>query len=169
VPEAGEPDAADDAVRTTWFVDGSNVVGAGADGWWNDRPAAFARFAAVVATWTNEHDDDVVLVYDGASTDEIARVAGGRLRIEFAPRRGRDAADDRIVELVDGHVDGHLDARLDAQDRDVPPADGPTVVVTSDKGLVGRLRTGVEVEGAGTFRRRLGLDVGGGRRSPGRR
>ena len=37
-----------------------------------------------------------------------------------------------------------------------------------DKGLVARLRTGVEVEGAGTFRRRLGLDVGGGRRGRGR-
>ena len=137
---------------TTWFVDGSNVVGAGADGWWNDRPAAFARFAAAVATWTNDHDDDVVLVYDGGSSAAIERAAGGNLRIEFAARRGRDAADDRIVELVAAHLDAE------------PPPAGATVVVTSDKGLVARLRSSVEVEGAGTFRRRLGLDVGGGRR-----
>ena len=137
---------------TTWFVDGSNVVGAGADGWWNDRPAAFARFAAAVAAWANEHEDAVVLVYDGGRSDEVARLAGGDLRIEFATRRGRDAADDRIVELVDAHLDAE------------PSPVGPTVVVTSDRGLAARLRAGVEVEGAGTFRRRLGLDGGGGRR-----
>ncbi len=139
---------------TTWFVDGSNVVGAGADGWWNDRPAAFARFAAALATWTNEREDQVVLVYDGGPVPEVARCAGGNLRIEFAARRGRGAADDRIVELVDAHLGG-----------DAPVvADGSTIVVTSDKGLVARLRSPVEVEGAGTFRRRLGLGVGGGRR-----
>ena len=143
--EVGEPEG-----RTTWFVDGSNVVGAGADGWWNDRTAAFARFAAAVARWTNAHEDDVVLVFDGASDPSIATAAGGDLRIEFAPRRGRDAADDRIVELVDAHLDAPSGAGV-----------ARTVVVTSDRGLAGRLRSGVAVEGAGTFRRRLGLDVGG--------
>lgn len=140
------------AERTTWFVDGSNVVGAGADGWWNDRAGAFARFADAVAAWSNDHDDEVVLVYDGAPSDEIARRAGGNLRIEFAPRRGRDAADDRIVELLAEHL--------------AADAPAPAVVVTSDKGLVARVRTGVGVEGAGTFRRRLGLGhgAGGGRR-----
>lgn len=144
------------APRTTWFVDGSNVVGAGADGWWNDRPAAFARFAAAVAAWTNEHDDAVVLVYDGDPAPAIERSAGGHLRIAFAARRGRDAADDRIVQLVDEHLDAG------------PAAGARTIVVTSDKGLVARLRSSVEVEGAGTFRRRLGLGVGGGRARGGR-
>ncbi|HRW37108.1 MAG: NYN domain-containing protein [Acidimicrobiales bacterium] len=143
-------DASAPGHRTTWFVDGSNVVGAGADGWWNDRTAAFARFATVLAGWTNAHEDQVVLVFDGASEPSIAVVAGGDLRIEFAPRRGRDAADDRIVELVEAHLG-------DPRRRD---AEG-VVVVTSDRGLADRLRSGVSVEGAGTFRRRLGLDVGG--------
>lgn len=138
---------------TTWIVDGSNVVGAGADGWWNDRAGAFARFAQVVARWANEGDDAVVLVFDGASDPAIARAAGGDLRIEFAPRRGRDAADDRIVELVDD---------LLGRPGTEPPH--RLVVVTADKGLVARLRTPCEVEGAGTFRRRLGLPVGGDRR-----
>jgi hypothetical protein len=140
--------------RIRWFIDGSNVVGAGADGWWNDRAGAFARFAAVVATWTNEHDDEVTLVFDGPPDAATERIAGGDLRIEFAPRRGRDAADDRIVELVA--------ERLAQPDRD--PAER-IVVVSADKGLVARLGTPCEVEGAGTFRRRLGLPVGGaGRR-----
>jgi hypothetical protein len=150
---AAEPASPSEAHPTTWIVDGSNVVGAGADGWWNDRAGAFARFAQVVARWANEGDDPVVLVFDGAPDPAIARAAGGDLRVEFAPRRGRDAADDRIVELVD---------ELLAQ-----PGWGTErrlVAVTSDKGLVARLRTPCEVEGAGTFRRRLGLGVGGGGR-----
>jgi hypothetical protein len=53
-----------------------------------------------------------------------------------ARRRGRNAADDEIVRLVDGCDDAR--------------------VVTSDAELVARVRAlGAEVEGAGRFRRRL--------------
>ena len=135
--------------RVTWFVDGNNVVGAGADGWWNDRPAAFERFAQAVARWANDHEAEVVLVFDGAPIERVAALAGGPLRIEFAPRRGRDAADDRIVELVDEQREAS--------------AGGSIVVATSDRGLVRRLREGTEVEGAGAFRRRLGLAMPRGR------
>ena len=65
--------------------------------------------------------------------------SGGNLTVEFAPRRGRDAADDRIVELV-----GEL-----FTDPDI-------TVVTSDKGLIERLPPGVVVERVAGFRRRLG-------------
>ena len=123
-----------------WIVDGSNVMGAGADGWWNDRPAAAARLTQVVAEWVRTHDDPVTLVFDGAPDPQVAALAGGLLRVEFAPRRGRDAADDRIVELV--HA---LDPELEV------------TVVTSDKGLRARLPTATVVEGAGRFRTRLGL------------
>ncbi len=125
---------------TTWVVDGNNVMGAVVRGWWNDPPAAAARLAAAVARWCVEHpDDQVVLVFDGRPRGEVAAPAGGNLRIEFAPRPKRDAADDRIVELLD---DLYVDPDLR--------------VVTSDRGLIARLPPGVEVVGGGRFGRALG-------------
>ena len=122
-----------------WLVDGNNVVGAGGDGWWNDPPAAAARLTQRVAEWCRTHGDDVLVVFDGRPQAHLEELAGGNLSVAFARRSGRDAADDRIVELVDERY-----------------ADEPAItVVTSDRGLVGRLPPGVEVEGAGAFRRRL--------------
>ncbi len=71
------------AVR--WIIDGNNVMGAGADGWWNDPTAASARLAQSVAKWCRTHDDDVILVFDGRPAEAVAQRAGGNLVIEFAP------------------------------------------------------------------------------------
>jgi predicted RNA-binding protein with PIN domain len=119
-----------------WVIDGNNVMGAAADGWWNDRPAAATRLAQQVAEWCRTHDDPVALVYDGAPVASVAVKEGGSLRIEFAPRPRRDAADDRIVELVE-------ELFVEPELR----------VVTSDKGLIARLPPGVDVVGSGAFRR----------------
>ena len=136
-----------------WVVDGNNVMGAGADGWWNDPVAAATRLAQIVAEWASGHDDQITLVFDGRPEPVVAERAGGNLTVDFARRAGRDAADDRIVELVDGGF-----------------ADTPDLtVVTSDKGLVSRLPPGVAIEGAGAFRRRLGLPGPGRGRGGGRR
>lgn len=124
-----------------WIVDGNNVMGAGADGWWNDPVAAAARLTQAVAEWSRTHQDRVILVFDGAPEPRVAELAGGNLSVAFATRRGRDAADDRIVELVDD---------LYAEVTDL-------TVVTSDKGLRDRLPPGVTSEGAGRFRTRIGL------------
>ena len=68
--------------------------------------------------------------------------------MDFARRPGRDAADDRIVEVVEERF-----------------ADEPDItVVTSDKGLRARLPPGVATEGAGAFRERIALPSRGGRR-----
>jgi 8-oxo-dGTP diphosphatase len=131
-----------------WIVDGNNVMGAGADGWWNDPTAAAVRLTQAVATWTNDHTDDVTLVFDGRPEPRLADLAGGLLTVDFARRPGRDAADDRIVELVD-------DAFADEPD---------LTVVTSDRGLRDRLPPGVATEGAGSFRTRIGLPRPGRRR-----
>jgi predicted RNA-binding protein with PIN domain len=121
-----------------WIIDGNNVMGSRPDGWWNDPLGAAERLTQSIAEWCRTHDDDVVVVYDGRPEERLRRLAGGNLSVDFATRRGRDAADDRIVELVDA-------------------ADDPRglIVVTSDRGLRGRL-SAVTVVGAGTFRRRLG-------------
>lgn len=124
----------------TWLVDGNNVMGAAIRGWWNDRPAAATRLTAAIARWCVDHpDDEVVVVFDGPSREDVTQLAGGNLRVEYAGSSARDAADDRIVELVD---ELYVDPAL--------------VVVTSDRGLVARLPPGLEVLGAGTYGRRLG-------------
>lgn len=122
-----------------WVVDGNNVMGAGADGWWNDPVGAAARLAQSVAEWCRDHDDPVVLVFDGKPQPAVEAAGGGNLTVAFARRPGRDAADDRIVELVEERY-----------------GDEPALtVVTSDRGLAARLPPGVAVEGAGRFRGRL--------------
>lgn len=120
-----------------WFLDGNNIMGSVPDGWWNDPPAAAARLAQRVGRWCQTHDDPVVLVFDGARQESVALAAGGNLVIEFAPRPGRDAADDRIVTLVDAATAGGTTGAR---------------VVTADRGLVQRLPSGVEVLGPRAFR-----------------
>ena len=137
-----------------WIVDGNNVMGAGADGWWNDPVGASVRVTQAVAEWCRGHDDAVTVVFDGRPEPRLADLAGGTLAVDFARRPGRDAADDRIVEVVDA---GYAD---------VPDL----TVVTSDRGLAARLPPGVAVEGAGAFRERIGLPrPGQGRRGGGSR
>ena len=134
---------ADDHYRglVIWLIDGNNVYGSRPDGWWNDRAAASGRFAQRVAEWCRAHDDEVTLVFDAPVPEATLMQAGGNLSIHEAPRRGRNAADDHIVEL----------ARVERNtgDRDV-------TVVTSDKGLRQRLPTSVDVIGAGRFRELIG-------------
>jgi predicted RNA-binding protein with PIN domain len=125
---------------TTWLIDGNNVFGSRPDGWWNDREAAMRRLAQSIAEWCRTHEDPVVLVFDGPVDATASSLQGGNLRIEAAPYRRRDAADDRIVELA-----GDL---------------SQASVVTADEGLRRRLseRCGdrVELIGVGRFRDLIG-------------
>jgi predicted RNA-binding protein with PIN domain len=116
-----------------WIVDGNNVFGSRPDGWWNDRDAAARRLAQSVAVWCRTLDDDVALVFDAPVAPTTFELGGGNLTIVESRRRGRDAADDRIVELV---------AEID---------DDEPRVVTSDRGLRARLPDRVRVMGAGRF------------------
>lgn len=120
-----------------WVIDGNNVFGSRPDGWWNDRPAAQRRLTQRVAEWCRTHTDDVTLVFDAPVDAGTAALAGGNLTVVEATRRGRDAADDEIVDLVTG---------ADATD----VAD--VAVVTSDRGVRARLPGAVEIVGVGRFR-----------------
>jgi predicted RNA-binding protein with PIN domain len=125
-----------------WVVDGNNVFGSRPDGWWNDRPAAQRRLTQRVAEWCRTHDEPVTLVFDAPVDDTAVALGGGNLVVIEARRRGRDGADDEIVELVAG-----------LQDEDRGDA---VTVVTSDRGLRARLPEHVEVVGVGRFRERVG-------------
>src|SRR3954452_11033124 len=114
----------------TWFIDAMNVIGSRPDGWWRDRDGAVRRFVGEVRAWAEE---DVTVVLDAGPDDLLGKA--GAVTVVRAARRGRDAADDEIV------------ARVAAGDR----------VTTSDVALAARVRDrGAEVEGAGSFLRRLG-------------
>ena len=115
-----------------------NVIGSKPDRWWNDVDRAVHRMVDSLRAFAERTGDDVTVVFDRRPRDlEPGRY--GDLVVAFAKRKGRNAADHDIVELV-------------AEDDD--PA-GITVV-TSDDRLAERVRElGADVAPAGRFRRRL--------------
>ena len=126
-----------------WIVDGNNVFGSQPDGWWRDRAAAAERLTTRVAAWCEAHDQRAVLVFDGRPVARVERAAGSaraHLEVAFAGHDSRDAADHRIVALVED--------RLPAED---------LTVVSADRGLIDRLPPGVAVEGPSRFLDRLAV------------
>lgn len=121
-----------------YLVDGMNVVGSRPDGWWRDRPAARRALVAKLAVLATDHD--VAVVFDGrAEPGEVEEAAQRNVLVRFAPG-GPNAADDAIVETVEGEHDP-----------------GSICVVSSDSTLVGRVTAlGAVVQGTGSFRRLLG-------------
>ncbi len=114
-----------------WFIDAANVIGSRPDGWWRDREGAARRFVGEVREWAS---DESTVVLDAGPDDLLG--TDGNVTVVRARRRGRNAADDEIVRLVDGRDDA--------------------LVVTSDAELARRVRElGAHVMGAGEFRRRL--------------
>src|SRR3954451_10441855 len=96
-------------------------MGAAADGWWRDRQGAVRRLLGRVQCYAGKVPEHVVLVLDQLQAD-IAEGENDGVTVRFATRRGRDAADDRIRELLAG-LDPH-----------------ETVVVTSDWALATDVR-----------------------------
>ncbi len=120
-----------------WLVDASNVIGSVPDGWWKDREGAARRLIEHLERFAETTGDPVTVVLD-AGPAELAGTQGG-LAVVLARRRGRDAADDEIVRLLEAHE-----------------APGEVTVATSDANLADRVRAlGAQVEGAKTFRGRL--------------
>ncbi|MDQ3570956.1 MAG: NYN domain-containing protein [Actinomycetota bacterium] len=119
-------------------VDAMNVIGSRPTGWWRDRHAAIHELLGRLQLLTAETGDEVILVIDAAPPD-LPEGSHGGVGVVPARRRGRDAADDRIVELVAGD-----------------PSPSTLVVVTSDRELRRRVTgLGARVWGAGELLRRL--------------
>lgn len=119
------------------LVDGMNVIGSRPDGWWRDRGAAALRLTERLRRLAAE-GEPVTLVLDGRPVEGLAAGEHEGVEVLYAERRGPDAADDRIVELV--------------RER----GSGGVRVVTSDRRLRERVQAlGCEVEGAGALLRRL--------------
>jgi len=137
-PPPASPGAGD---SLTLVVDGNNVMGARADGWWRDRPAAARRLLARVQCYASRVDHPVVVVFDVPQADLPEGDHGG-VAVRYARRPGRDAADDRIMEELksDRVTEGSAARR------------GRVELVTSDRELARRARAqGAVVSGAGAF------------------
>jgi predicted RNA-binding protein with PIN domain len=124
--------------RTRWLVDGMNLIGSRPDRWWNDPDRAVRRLIGELDRFAAATGDDLTVVFDRRPPD-LQPGRHGAVGVAFASRRGRNAADDEIVDLL-------------AADPD--PA-GATVV-TSDRRLAERVRdVGAGVEPSSRFRRRI--------------
>jgi predicted RNA-binding protein with PIN domain len=135
--------AMDQAGHRRLLVDGNNLMGAGAGGWWRDPPRAVRELVDRLRCYgaaTGEHPE---IVLDVPQPDLPEGDHDGVV-VHYATRRGRDAADDRIVELLDADRDAVADQ------------DAVVEVVTSDRDLAERARQrGALVTGAGRFLARL--------------
>lgn len=115
-----------------------NVLGSRPDGWWRDRDGAVRRLTEDL-TRAVEAGHRVTVVFDGAPVDALPEGEHGGVIVFYAGRPGADAADDRIVELVEAE-----------------PDPSSVMVVTSDRALVGRVEAaGAGVRGSGSFLREL--------------
>jgi predicted RNA-binding protein with PIN domain len=113
-------------------VDGMNVIGSRPDGWWRDRDGAVRRLHARLVARASERSETITLVLDGRPLSDLPEGTHDGIEVVYARRRGRDAADDRIVELVGA-----------------APEPEDLTVVTSDRALADRVRAlGADVVGA---------------------
>jgi predicted RNA-binding protein with PIN domain len=120
-------------------VDGMNVIGSRPDGWWRDRDGAVRRLLGRLQGLARIDGQAVLLVLDGKPLSDVPEGDHDGVAVRYATRRGPDAADDRIVELVGARVES-----------------GDVIVVTSDRDLRRRVEDlGATVTGAGTLLSRL--------------
>lgn len=119
-----------------WFVDGLNVIGSHPDGWWKDRQGAMARLVAMLERFATATGEEVTVVFEQPPSPPIDSTL---VAIAYAPRAGRDAADDEIVRRLE--ADRHPEQ---------------ISVVTSDLRLGERARPlGASVQPAAPFRKQL--------------
>lgn len=127
----------------TLVIDVRNVVGSRPDGWWHDPEGASRDLIEEVAASSLPADWHVVAVVDGPPSDRLPEAPLGPVEVLRAGR-GRDAADDRIVELLRDHE---------------VPRDASVTVVTADRELrdrVAAVRDDVALVGPTWLRDRLG-------------
>jgi predicted RNA-binding protein with PIN domain len=121
------------------LVDGMNVIGSRPDGWWRDRDRAVRRLASRLSRLAATTGDQITVVFDGRPLDDLPEGTNREITVLYARRKGRNAADDRIVTEVESD--------------DQPES---LTVITSDRELAERVRRlGAQVSGARTLLEQL--------------
>ena len=119
-----------------WIVDAMNVIGSRPDKWWNDPDKAMREFASCLDTFAERNGKHLTVVFDKDPRDLPETP---NIEVVIARRRGRNAADYEIEQIVSGSDD---------------PAS--LRVVTSDKRLVETVTSlGAKVTSSGRFRSEL--------------
>jgi predicted RNA-binding protein with PIN domain len=112
------------------------VIGSRPDRWWNDPDEAMRRFAEKVEAHAAATGKDLTVVFD---KDPGGLPETEHISVVTARRRGRNAADFEIEELVENDDDP-----------------GNLRVITSDKRLIESItQSGAKVISAGRFRDEL--------------
>ena len=105
------------------LVDAANVLGSRPDGWWKDRAGATGQLLDRIRRWAeNDRYWRVIVVVEGRARGN-ADADWGPLQVIAA----RGSGDDAIVDLADDLTRADETAQI--------------TVVTSDRGLHGRLST----------------------------
>ncbi len=116
-----------------WIVDAMNVIGSRPDKWWNDPDRAMREFAEKLDDFAARSGRTITCVFD---KDPRKLPAVSAIEIVIARRRGKNAADYEIEQLVKGD-----------------PDPGDIRVVTSDRRLVETVTgLGARVVPSGRFR-----------------
>lgn len=127
---------------TVLLVDAANVVGSRPDGWWRDRAAATTGLLTRLAQLPGQ-----VLPGPDAAPLEIAQV------VAVVEGKARAVPDVDGVRLVRARGSG--DDALARCAAELALQGTPTLVVTADRGLRGRLPAGTTVTGPGWLLDRL--------------
>jgi predicted RNA-binding protein with PIN domain len=98
-------------VSAVLVVDGANVVGATADGWWKDRAGAARRLHEQLVT--ADIDGDIVLVLEGEAKKGVQAGRDGHVTVVHAPHDG----DSEIVRQAHRAADAGNDVTVVTADR----------------------------------------------------
>ena len=125
------------------FVDGNNLMGSRPDGWWRDRAAAERRLVEQLASVAQDLGGRWTVVFDGGPPRDELTPPAHALSVEYAERRGPDAADDHIVGLLASLPNG-ADALVYTSDRRL--RERASVLAARVEGVSALLR---EIDGGG--------------------
>lgn len=118
-------------------IDGMNLIGSRAGGWWRDPDRAIRELVEELEAYGQDSGEAITLVFDRRPKGYSPGTGGG-LKVLFG-EGGPQAADLLIVDLVGEHPDPDT-----------------LIVVTSDKPLRATVEAaGARAESVGTFRERL--------------
>jgi nicotinate-nucleotide adenylyltransferase len=91
--------------RRRVIIDGNNMIGTRPNGWWRDRDGATRQLVVALQACARRTGAHIAVVFDGTQLSDLPEGVHDGVLVAYAHRRGRDAADDRIVDEVAGDKD----------------------------------------------------------------